>query len=272
MTPDVTVRHGFVQANGLRLHHVDFGRIGRPIVLLHGVAGHAWMWHDVARSLSAVGRVVALDMRGHGDSQWSASAEYTTEDHVRDLAVVLEAVGKGQVDLVGLSWGGLVAAAYAVANPDRIRRLAIVDVPPSFTQGETEVMPRPYAFPRHEDALDWEREANPRASERMLQVMARFGTRPGVGGLVRKHDPFFLERWPFRSDDRWEEMGRLQPPTLLVHAEHSLVLTADVAGQMAERIPNARLVHVPASGHLVPVENPGALANELTSFLQDGPR
>jgi pimeloyl-ACP methyl ester carboxylesterase len=259
--------HGFIQANGLRLHHLDFGGADRPILCLHGVCGHAWMWHAVAPGLAGLGRVMALDMRGHGDSQWSAAGEYATEHHVADLEAVVDHLGADQVDLVGLSWGALVSTAFATRHPESVRRLAIIDVPPSFTQGETDLQPRPAAFATHEEAVEWERGANPRASDDMLQVMAGFGTRPGEAGLVRKHDPFFLQRWPFRSDDRWGELQALELPVLLVHAEQSYVLSAEVAERMAEVIRNGRLVRVPNSGHLVPVENPGALTDALTEFL-----
>jgi pimeloyl-ACP methyl ester carboxylesterase len=272
MTGGPAVRHGFVISDGLRVHYLDFGGSGPPIVCLHGVTGHAWMWRGVAPAMAGLGRVIAVDMRGHGDSQWSGSEDYATEDHLRDLRQILDVLGAEPVVLVGLSWGGLVAIAMATVDPERVRRLAIVDVPPSFTQGEMEVMPRPYVFSTHEEAMAWEQEANPRAPEDMIEAMARFGTRPGEGGLVRKHDPFFLRRWPFRSDDRWSELDRLSQPTLLVHGEASFVLSGEVAGRMAERIPDVRLVHVPDSGHLVPVERPDALAEELTGFLDNRSR
>ena len=263
----VAPAHGFIQAGGLRLHHLDFGGTGRPIVCLHGVCGHAWMWHDVAPRLTGLGRVSALDMRGHGDSQWSPAGEYTTEDHETDLEAVLDVLGREEVDLVGLSWGGLVSMSYAARNPGSVRRLVIIDVPPSFTQSDTDLLPRPAAFASHAEAVEWERGANPRASEEMIQVMARFGTRPAEGGLARKHDHYFLQRWPFRLDNHWAELASLDLPILLVHAEQSYVLSAEVAGRMAEAIRKGKLVGVQNSGHHVPVENPAALAEALTDFL-----
>ncbi len=259
--------HRFLQANDLRLHHLDFGGSGRPILCLHGVCGHAWMWHDVAPGLTGLGDVRALDMRGHGDSQWSGAGHYTTEHHASDLEGVFGQLGSDEIDLVGLSWGGLVSLTFASSHPGFVRRLAIVDVPLSFTQSETDLQPRPAAFATHEEAVEWERGANPRATEEMLQVLARFGTRPAEGGLARKHDPYFLRRWPFRSDDHWGELESLDLPVLLVHAELSYVLSAEVAQRMAEVARDGRLVRVQSSGHHVPVENPGALTAVLTEFL-----
>jgi pimeloyl-ACP methyl ester carboxylesterase len=264
------VEHGFMEADGLRLHYLDFGGNGHPIVCLHGVTGHAWMWRGVAGSLTSIRRVIALDMRGHGDSQWSPTRAYKTEDHASDLSIFAKALDLEEFDLAGLSWGGLVALCFAVRDPQRVRRLALIDVPPAFSQAETDLQPRPSHFSADADALGWQRAANPRASEEMLQTMARFGTRPGARGLEWKHDGYFLQRWPFRSDDRWRELSAVTQPALVVHAVDSVVLTADVAKRMGEELPNGRVVDIPDSGHIIPVENPRALAAALSEFFSEG--
>jgi pimeloyl-ACP methyl ester carboxylesterase len=114
------ISHAFVNANGLRLHHVDFGGSGTPIVLGHGVTGHAWVWSGVADRLVEVGRVVSLDYRGFGDSQWSAEQAYTTGDHLADLEAVIGSLGASEVDLVGSSWGG--AGLARLRRPSSRRR------------------------------------------------------------------------------------------------------------------------------------------------------
>jgi pimeloyl-ACP methyl ester carboxylesterase len=264
------VRHGWVEANGLRLHHLVYGDEGRPIVCLHGVTGHGWAWHAVAPSLTDMGRVLAFDLRGHGDSQWSADAAYGSEHHAADVLGRLDALGAGEVDVVGSSWGALIAIAIAAAEPERVRRLAIVDVEASFEQGETDVFPRPHAYATHEDAVAFERQGNPHAPDALLDVVAAGATRPGPDGtLVPKHDPFFFERWPFRGDDRWAQLPSLTMPTLLVHAEASFV-RCEVMRRMAEAIPNARLVHLPDTTHVVPVDNPEGLIEHLAPFLAEG--
>lgn len=263
------VQHGFVQVNRLRLHYIDYGGTGRPKVCLHGVTGQAWVWRDVAPALTSVGRVIAVDLRGFGDSQWSPTQSYSTTDHVADLEGVMASIGMDEVDLVGSSWGGLIGLAFAAVHPERVRRLALVDVAPSSSQGEEEVPQRAASFDDHAAAVEAERAANPNAPHEMIEVAATFGTRPGEGGrLYRKHDPYFLERWPFRSDDRWEELRSLTVPTLVVHAEKSFI-PLEIAQKMASEAKDATLVEIPDSGHLIPVENPAALADALLKFLAD---
>lgn len=263
------VRHGFTHVNGLRLHRVGYGGSGRPILCLHGVTGHAWVWHNVAAELRSVGRVIGLDMRGFGESQWSGEGAYTTDDHASDLAGVIDDIGADDVDLAGSSWGGLVALAFAARNPGAVRRMALVDVEPSTDKSETDLFPRPRSFASHDEAVTAERKANPNAPDHMVEVMAVMGTRPAADGtLVPKHDPYFFERWPFRADDRWEELRGLKIPVLVVHAEQSFI-PAETAERMAREIPEARLVNVASSGHVVPVEQPAELASALRAFFGD---
>jgi pimeloyl-ACP methyl ester carboxylesterase len=265
------VRHEVTSNADLRLHRLDYGGEGRPVVCLHGVTGHAWVWHDAAGDLveAGAGRVLAVDLRGHGDSQWSAGGAYGTDDHIEDLAAVLDDLAADEVDLAGSSWGGLVALGYAARNPGRVRHLALVDIEPSFEQGETDVFPRPTSFATHAEAAAWERQQNPNAPDSMIEIMAAHGTRPGPEGqLHRKHDPYFFERWPFRADDRWEELRSLALPVLVLHASQTWV-RGEVAERMARETGNGRFVQMEDSAHLIPVEQPNELARVLASFFAE---
>lgn len=261
----------FVVIDGLRLHLLDWVGEGRPIVLIHGAGGHAWMWHAIAPGLRQVGHPVALDLRGYGDSQWSLEKAYETEDHAQDVAALCAALFGEPVDLVGFSWGGLVALAVAARNPGLVRRLAIIDIPPASELPVTAIPPNFRGrFDDHDDAVEAERELAPRAGDQALEVMAALGTRSDPdGGLTRKLDPYFLTRWPFRADDWWDELDALSIPTLIVHAEESVVLAADTAERMAAGPADARIETIPASGHLVALEQPEALARVLRGHLDE---
>jgi pimeloyl-ACP methyl ester carboxylesterase len=263
----VAVRHGYTDVRGLRLHHLDYGGVGTPIVCLHGVTGHAWTWHELAPHLTEIGAVVCLDLRGHGDSQWSASGAYETEEHVADLEVWLDAMGLTRVALLGYSWGALIAASFAARRPERVRRLVMLDVEPSFDFGVEDVPPRPHEHDSHEDAVAWERESSAQASAEMVEVMAAAGTRPAPEGrLVPREDPYFLRRWPFRSGDHWSELAGLTMPVLVVHAGNSFV-RREVMERMATVIPDAAFAEVADCGHVMPVDNPAGVASVVVPFL-----
>jgi pimeloyl-ACP methyl ester carboxylesterase len=262
------VRHVFVHVGGRRLHLLDFGGTGPLILLLHGILGHSWMWQDAAPRLNDLGHVLALDFRGYGDSQWSSQGQYSTEDHASDVQEVLNALGAGAADVVGFSSGGLVALALAARCPELVSSLVMVDIAPASSLSETDVPPVPGEYNDHGQALEAERRLSPRAAERMLQAMALFGTRPvAEGKLARKHDVCFLSRWPFRADQRWVELAALEQPVLIVRASESPVLSAADAARMIGIARNGSLAEVEGSGHLVPVEQPQALAETVRAFL-----
>ena len=261
------VRHGYAAgAEGNRLHYLDYGGEGRTLICMHGVTGNAWNWAAAAAGLRSRRRVLALDFRGYGESQWSAAQNYRTEHHAADLAALIDSLGGGQVDLMGSSWGALAAIQYAADHPGRTAKVVVVDVEPSFAQGETDLFPRPADHADHDEVKAGVRGAYPNAPDEMVELTAAACFAPAEGGrLAPKHDPFFFERWPFRSDDNWGRLGRL-PDALYVHAADSFV-SGEVMADMAARTPGSRLAEVENSTHVIPVDNPSGLLEAVTPFL-----
>ncbi|MBS1878697.1 MAG: alpha/beta hydrolase [Actinobacteria bacterium] len=261
-------RQRFVFSDGLRLSVLDWEGDRPPLLLLHGVGGNAWMWGGLARELGEHRRPLALDLRGYGDSQWSAGHDYLTDDHAGDVAALVAALELERLDLVGFSWGGLVALAFAAEHPELVERLVMVDISPSSELPEDAIPPNFRArFDSHADAVEGERALAPRAEEATLEALAALSTRAEAGGgLVRKMDPYLTGRWPFRSDDRWDQLRGLARPALVVRAAESPILSEDVAAAMAE-LPGVELVTIPGSGHLVANEQPRLLGRAIIDFL-----
>jgi len=262
--------HGYVDHEPIELHYLTFNGVGRPVILLHGVTGSAWDWHHVSRELGSrltSSVPVALDFRGHGDSGWSASGAYRSEDHVADVRALIDHLGVIPVDLVGYSWGALVALLVAVRTPDLVRSAVLIDVEASFEQTETDIPPLARQFASITDAEAARHEETPHAPDDLIALTARTGNRPAPNGRVQpKHDPYFFDCWPFRADNHWDELAALHQPTLLVHAQDSFV-RQEVMARMAEAAPNALLVHLPATTHVVPVDNPIGILELLTEFF-----
>lgn len=262
-------RHVFTVVDGRRLHHLDHGGDGPPIVLVHGVLGNAWMWAGVADRLTDHGHVVAVDLRGYGDSQWSAEGADATIDHAADLAGLADAHGWSAATVIGFSLGGLVGLALSALRSDLIDRLVMVDLPPSSTKSEYEVQPVRMAVANHAEAVAAERAGLPHASDELVEVMANHGYRPGDDGtLVRKHHPVIAKRWRFRSEDWWDSVDRFDKPLLFVHAPDGPVCSADDARSVPDRARRGRLVQVPDSGHLIPLERPDVFLSHVVDFLK----
>ena len=271
VTPASDPGRRFVAVNGgTRLHLLDWGGGGRPILLLHGIGGHAWMWAHIAPALRPLGRPLAPDLRGFGDSEWAAAdAPYTTEGHLADVIALADVLELEELDVVGFSWGGLVALALGAQQPERVRRLAIVDIAPSSAMAVDAIPPGFRGrFADHADAVEGERALAPRATDALLEAMAAFGTRSDpAGGLVRKLDPRFLTSWPFRADDRWAELREVRARTLVVRAAESPLLSAADAERMAAELSDGRVETIADSGHLIALEQPQRLTDSLRAFL-----
>jgi epoxide hydrolase 4 len=121
--------HGYADVNGVRLHYVTEGS-GSPIVFVHGFPE---FWYEWRRQLAEFGRdhrAIAFDMRGHNLSSKPAELEaYRVDRLVEDLRALTEHLGHRRFTLVGHDWGGAVAWAFAIAHPDRLERLVIVNAP-----------------------------------------------------------------------------------------------------------------------------------------------
>lgn len=267
MTTSLFVRHHHVEVEDGRLHRLEYQGSGFPLVCLHGVTGCAWGWHEVARELGDAVRLHAVDMRGHGDSSWSAAGEYSTAMHVEDLLAQIDSITTEQVDLAGSSWGALVAIEFAAAYPDRVRQLAVVDIEPSFEVSSRDVPPRPRAFANDGEVIAWLRANHPHAPAEALEAMAWGAFRAAAGGqLEPKHDPSLFEVWPFRDEDHWAALEAVRTRTLLLRADSTFVRAA-VMEEMRERMADASLVQLTDTVHAISVDSPKQLATAFNDFF-----
>src|SRR4051812_6202848 len=118
----------FIEANGVKLHYLDYGTAGcPPMVCVHGGAAHAHWFDFVAPGLTPDHHVFAPDLRGHGDSAWADPQTYSFETHADDLNAFLAKLDLKNVVLIGHSMGGMISLLYAATYPGRVSKLIIVD-------------------------------------------------------------------------------------------------------------------------------------------------
>src|SRR5262245_48998164 len=112
----------------LRLHYLDWGNVGAPpLLMVHGNRDHAHNWDWVADRLRDEYHVVAVDLRGHGDSQWAPGSCYPVHDYVYDLAQLIHQQQLAPVRIVAHSLGGNVSLRYAAVFPKQVHRLVVVE-------------------------------------------------------------------------------------------------------------------------------------------------
>src|SRR5439155_7594654 len=182
----------FVELNGLRLHYLDWGGAGRPRVLfLHGGGLTAHTWDLVCLALRADYHCLALDLRGHGDSDWSPTQEYDLDDNVGDL----EAFLAGQrVVLVGQSLGGATALSYATRHSESVAGLVLVDVSVDVTLDSgarriVDFVRAPAELDSVEEFVERAREFNPARDPELLRRSLLYNLRRLPNGkLTWKYD------------------------------------------------------------------------------------
>lgn len=264
-TRDRTLRHA-----GLRLHLLDWGRDGLPpLLLLHGAAQTAHSFDEVAPGLAHDHHVVALDQRGHGDSDWAP--RYDRDAFVGDIAAVLDDHGWADATLLAMSLGGLNAIAFAAARPERVRGLVVIDVVPTVATAGTQAIGRQLAvhdFATFEDAVQHAHAFNPRRTLANIRERLRHAMRKGAHGRwVYKFDPAIGGAAGRDPEALWFAVGRLRCPTLLVRGGESNILTAEGAARFLRTVSGSRMAEVPGAGHSVMGDNPGGFLAAVRPFL-----
>src|SRR4029077_5182487 len=121
----------YAQVGGMRLHYLDWGNAHLPpMVFLHGGALTAHTWDLVCLALRDDYRCIALDQRGHGDSDWADDADYSIAAQLADTTGFVDKLGLDKFILVGMSLGAINALAFAIAHPERLTNLVIIDAGP----------------------------------------------------------------------------------------------------------------------------------------------
>jgi pimeloyl-ACP methyl ester carboxylesterase len=242
--------------------------------MLHGLSGHARTWDDTAAALSGRYRVLALDQRGHGDTDWAP--EYGFAPMVQDLLGFLDALDLREVTLMGLSMGGIVSFVFAAAHPERVSRLVVLDIGPEIaTAGAANVasaLAAKNTFSSEDEAFAQARAGNPRPTDDRLRhrVAHNLRTLPD-GTLTLKYDQALRDPrnlfFDLPLEQRWEAWRAVSCPVLLVRGDDSDVLAAEAAQRMLAENPNAALAGVPDCGHSITLDNPAGLLDVVSPWL-----
>jgi pimeloyl-ACP methyl ester carboxylesterase len=261
-------------ANGRGLHFLDWqGGQRRPILLLHGALLQAHVWDFFGLELRERFHIRALDLPGHGDSQWAPDGDYTRARVAADIAALVETLDLKALVLVGHSFGGSVAAMVAARMPERIDALVMVDstlLPSGRPSVRTRAAALPPTFASLEDfaqhAAGLGRGRDPARLVTSLRWNAR---RLPDGRWTWKYDPALRHTalGPASFEDVWSALYAFSGPLLFVRAgEHSHL--ADEAASRLQSLPNLRLVVVDNAAHNVMSDNPVAFNRAVGRFLR----
>lgn len=285
LSAQVAHRTGSVHTQEVDLGYETFGLPGAeiPIIAVNGGPGlsHAYMMqNDLWQRVAAHRLVVLYDQRGTGASKhMQPNARQTMEAQVTDLDAIRRTLTLDRVAVLGDSYGGMIAMAYAAAHPEHVARLILSDSAAPSWKGLVHLLPQ--VFPDREEegqAQAKELAADPGAAARAglvnhmrqmfystelrdayLAHMGDLGFEPEVGGAVQQAT---------ESLDLSAKLGDFRFPTLVITGRYDMNVAPLTAWRMAHAIPGARLVFFEKSGHLPAYEEPEKYRKVLEDFLK----
>jgi pimeloyl-ACP methyl ester carboxylesterase len=275
---------GEFRSGDLTLRYVEWGpKDAPPIILLHGLRSYAMTWEPMARFLSNEFRLIALDQRGRGDSDWDPACNYYTPAYVTDMEAMVAHLDIEKFILVGHSLGGTNALVYTARHPQKVEALVIEDIGPgssSATEGAKRIVQEIESTPSRFD--DWDaarrfwRGKRPNISEEALNSRLHYTLRQSDdGGVVWKYDAegigrarIELARRPELGVDLWPAVDAIRCPTLVIRGEHSDFLPKSTAQAMSRRNPLVAWCEVSNAGHYVHDDNAIGFFLALDDFLE----
>ena len=262
--------------DGRQVHVRDEGPRDAPIVLLHGSNADLHTWQAWTDALSADYRVVRFDQRGHGLTGPAADADYSIETFAGDIDAVVDALGVERFVLAGNSMGGAIAMQYAIASPERLDGLVLVDASgapiernadgniafklaamPGVGSVMSQVLPRSLVERSLSQSVSNQKIVTGEAVDRYWEL-ARY---PGNRDATRAR--FSTPRSAFSA----EQVAQTDVPTLVMWGEEDKLIPYEAAGWYMDHLPDATLAAYPGIGHLPMEEAPERSAADLQQWL-----
>ena len=262
----------FLTANGLRIHYLDWGDNGKPpFLMLHGIGRVAHSFDHIAPRFKDDYHVMAIDMRGHGDSGWSPEGAYLVEDYVKDLEAFVEQLNLRGLVLLGNSTGGRVVQVYAGLHPDRMAKLVVEDVGPQ----RTNEIASAFARRVEQEEKGWASEdelvrsltrGGGTVSEELQRNYAHFGSkRRDDGRIVWKRDPNLVKG--FVPTELWQYVSKIKCPTIYVLGGASSIVPPETQQRLKDTLPDVQIVTMPRLGHYPHLEAPEEYLRIVQGFL-----
>jgi pimeloyl-ACP methyl ester carboxylesterase len=281
--------HSYISQR-LRLHYVDWGNAeAPPLILVHGGRDHCRNWDWVARALRRDWHVIAPDLRGHGDSAYSPSGDYSMSAFVYDLAQLIHGQALAPVRIVAHSLGGNIALRYAGLYPEAVTRMVAIEGLGSSPTMRARRAERPIderlrrwidderalagRQPRRYASIDDALARMQAENKHLTPTQARYLTVHGVsqnedGTYSWKFDNYVRGFSPIdiSQDEQHALWGRITCPTLLIYGRESWASNPADDGRIAH-FANARVATFERAGHWVHHDRLDAVLEELRGFL-----
>ena len=270
-----------IRINGLSLHYIErlsdetAAHCPTTAILLHGSSGNARIWNLFAPKLAEHMPTLAVDLRGHGQSDHTVPAAYAGGDYLNDLEQLVKRLEIARAVIVAHSMSVFHSIRYSADNPGRVAKLVLIDIEAACRPEHRDFLktagqkPHP-VFATLEEAISRDRRIAPFAP---LEAFAGFveanlkateSEHANGGCLTYRFDRATLAQ--FDDYDEWGNLGRVTCPTLIVYGERSQLMRPEVIQAMKRELTDARVAEVPQAGHLPMLDNPEAFEKAVLDF------
>jgi pimeloyl-ACP methyl ester carboxylesterase len=264
----------FATVNGLRIHYLEWGSADKqPLIMLHGIGRIAHTFDHIAPHFATNYHVMAVDMRGHGDSDWDPKGAYLVEDYVKDIEGLARQLRLQNIVIWGNSTGGRVAQVFAGLHPEMVAAVISEDVGP---ERPREIADGMTARLKQEDEKGWASEdellaqqkaGSPRTSEDILRAYVHYGSkRRADGRIIWKRDPAIGNG--FIPTELWRFVREIKSPIIYVLGGRSNIVPPATQEELRKVLTQAQIDTVPGVGHYPSEENRAAFLAIVDKFLQ----
>jgi pimeloyl-ACP methyl ester carboxylesterase len=269
----------YIQVNGLNLHYLDWGNNRnnkQPMILLHGFIAHAHSWDGFAESFHDNYHILALDQRGHGQSEWAKDGAYDAKDFGSDVAVFIEKLQIKQPVIIGHSMGGRNAIMYCGNHPENVNKLIAIDFRlKSDPMGAAAIKIMATALLEQLKSVDEGVQALvtffPHIPRKLANDLVAYGVKKLPDGKLVPAFDVAIKAQAMNEQllitDLWPYFLNITCPILIMRGMNSPILPLDAAREMLQAKPNSKLAEIENAGHLVPQENHIAFEDAVKSFL-----
>lgn len=277
---DIHRSDGFVLSDDINIFYRRFGIIGKiPIIIVHGLSFFSYDWIAPAEDLASDREVVAIDMRGFGNSEWSGVGKYSLDAHCGDVVAVLDHLRWPRAILFGHSFGGRVCLAATAMHPDRAAALVSVDFAPDLApKGRRHVAERigrqPDVFASVDEALEYHGHTDVPQGAPIRARYEAFLRRTDAGFVLRR-DTYFRDNFKRAletgkpsavPEELWDFLRRLSIPALVVRGSESDLFAEETLAKVRAENPEIETVTI-SGGHDLAGDNPRDLTRAVKAFL-----
>jgi len=291
MNPSGPTSHRLISQR-LKLHYVDWGNpTAPPIVLLHGGRDHCRSWDWAAQALRSEWHVIALDLRGHGDSDWSPDGDYSMGAYLYDFAQLIHQLGLAPATIIAHSLGGNIALRYAGLYPKNVRKVVAIeglgpspsmlaerakrtqaDHVRSWIDEKRSLSARtPKRYPSLDEALARMKSENKFLSDEQARHLTIHGATQNEDGTFSWKFDNYIRIWPpfdIPHEDLQDLWRAIECPTLLVYGDDSWASNPEKDGR-AKNFRHARVVSFARAAHWVHHDQFDAFMQEVYAFIAD---